>query len=326
MTVQTNAFGTYQAIGNREDLLDEIYNIDPADTPMMNLIGRSRAKAKTHEWQTDSLAAASTTNAQLEGDVITGTLATATTRLANYCQIMTKDVVVTGTQEAVNKAGRGSEMAYQMAKKLKELKRDMESTIMANQRGVAGATGTARKFRSLVAFINTDANTNRYTGSTSGTKGKDSTAPNSATGAPTDAGNTRALTELLLKSVIAGIYSSGGNPKFIMVGPHNKQVVSTFTGRASSREVVNKNQILAAADMYLSDFGDLKVIPNRFSRERDAVVGDPEFGAVSFLRNPFQYDLAKTGDNMRKALTTEFTVEVRNPKAWGVVADINISS
>lgn len=326
MTVQTNAFGSYQAVGNREDLLDEIYNIDPSDTPMMSMIGRTRATAKTHEWQTDTLASASTTNAQIEGDVITGTLATATTRLANYCQILTKDVVVTGTQEVVNKAGRGSEMAYQMAKKLKEIKRDAESTVMANQRGVAGATGTARKFRSLIAFINTDANTNRYTGSTSGTKGKDATAPNSATGAPTDAGNTRAFTELLLKSVVAGVYSSGGDPTTIMVGPHNKQVLSTFTGRSSSREVVADKTILAAADMYASDFGDLKVIPNRFQRDRDVVVFDPAYAAIAWLRPVFQYDLAKTGDSIRKAITGEFTVEVRNYKAFGVVADVNTSS
>jgi hypothetical protein len=326
MTVQTAAFGTYQAIGNREDLLDEIYNVDPFDTPFMSLVGRSRATAKTHEWQTDTLATAVTTNAQIEGDVIVGTAATPTVRLANYCQISYKDVVVTGTQEAVNKAGRASEVAYQAAKKLKELKRDMESVICANQRGLAGATGTARKLRSLAAFINTDANTNRYTGSTSGTKGKDSTAPNSATGAPTDAGNTRAFTELLLKSVLAGVYSSGGDPTFIMVGPHNKQVLSTFTGRSSSREIVPKSTILAAADVYASDYGDLKIFPNRFGRDRDVVVGDPAYAAISFLRPPVMKDLAVTGDSIRKFIVTEYTLEMRNYKAFGVVADVNTSS
>lgn len=324
MTAQTNAFGTYQAIGNREDLSDIISMISPTRTPFQMLAGKTKATGKTHEWQTDALAAAVTTNAQLEGDVITGTASTPTVRLANYCQISTKDAVVTGTQEKVLKAGRTSEMSRQMAKRMAELKRDMESVLCSNQRGVAGATGTARKLRGLSAFNNT--NTNRYTASTSGTKGKNATAPNSATGAPTDAGNTRALTELLLKGVLATAYSNGAEISYLMVGPHNKQVVSTFTGRTSSREMVDKNKILGAADVYMSDFGDIKVIPNIFGREREAVLLDPDMVAVSYLRAPFTYDLAKTGDSIRKAVTTEYTLEVRNYGGIGTVADINTSS
>jgi len=324
MTVQTAAFGTYQAIGNREDLSNEIYTISPTDTPLMSLAGRGKASAKTHEWQTDALATAVTTNAQLEGDVIVGSAATPTVRLVNYCQISYKDVVVTNTQEAVNKAGRSSEVAYQTAKRLKELKRDMESVLCANQRGVAGATGTARKLRSLGAFLN--YNSARYTGSTSGTKGKDSTAPTSATGAPTDAGNTRAFTELLLKTALADVYSSGGDAEWIMVGPHNKQVLSTFTGRSSSREVVPKNVIQAAADMYASDYGDVKIFPNRFSRDREVIIGQSDMVKVAYLRPPTIKDLAVTGDSTRKFIVTEFTLEVGNPQAFGGVFDVNTSS
>lgn len=276
------------------------------------------------EWQTDALASAVTTNAQLEGDVIVGTASTPTVRLANYCQISTKDAVVTGTQEKVLKAGRTSEMARQMAKRMAELKRDMESVLNSAQRGLAGATGTARKLRGLAAFNNT--NTNRYTASTSGTKGKNSTAPNSATGAPTDAGNTRSLTELLLKGVLKQCYTSGAEIKYAMVGPHNKQVISTFSGRSSSREMVDKNRILGAADIYMSDFGDIKVIPNIFGRERECVLLDPEMLEVAYLRAPFSYDLAKTGDSERKALTTEYTLVVKNYGGIGTIADINTSS
>src|ERR1700761_4613959 len=135
MTAQTNSFSTYAAIGNREDLTNVIYNISPTDTPFMSAIGKSKAKATKHEWQIDSLASASTTNAQIEGDVVVGTASAATTRLSNICQISSKDVVVTGTQEVVDKAGRNSELAYQMAKRAKELKRDMESVITSNQAG-----------------------------------------------------------------------------------------------------------------------------------------------------------------------------------------------
>lgn len=325
MTVQTNAFGTYAAVGNREDLAEFISMISPTKTPLMMLASKGKATGKTHEWQTDALATAVTTNAQIEGDVITGTASTPTVRLANYCQISTKDAVVTGTQEKVLKAGRTSEMARQMAKRAAELKRDMESVLNSNQRGVAGATGTARKLRGLAAFNNT--NTNRYTASTSGTKGKNATAPNSATGAPTDAGNTRALTELLFKRVLESCYTSGADIKYAMVGPHNKGTISTFAGRSGSRQVLDKDKaILGSADIYMSDFGDIKVIPNIFGRERECVLLDPEMLEVAYLRTPFAYDLAKTGDSERKAMTTEYTLVVKNYGGIGTVADINTSS
>jgi hypothetical protein len=324
MTAQTNAFGTYQAVGNREDLSDVITTISPTRTPFQTLAGKGKASGKTHEWQTDALAAAVTTNAQLEGDAIVGSASTPTVRLANYCQISYKDFVVTGTQEVVNKAGRASEKAYQKAKRLSELKRDIESVLCSNQRGAAGATGTARKLRGLAAFNNT--NTNRYTASTSGTKGKNSTAPNSATGAPTDAGNTRAFTELLLKAVLATSYAAGAEISHIMVGPHNKQVISTFAGRSSSREMVDKNKILAAADIYCSDFGDIKVIPNIFGREREAVLLDPDMVSVDWLRPVFSSDLAKNGDSERGFILGEYTLRVKNYGGIGTVADINTSS
>src|SRR5262249_47747154 len=143
-------------------------------------------------------------------------------------------------------------------------------------------------------------NTNRETTATSGgTKGKSATS-NSATAAATDATALRAFTETLLKKVLAQVYASGGEPSIIMVGPHNKQSLSQFSGRSNARDIIAKNTIQAAADMYASDFGDLKVIPNRFSRERSALIIDPEFAAVAFLRPIFTYDLAKTGDSIRK--------------------------
>ncbi len=324
MTASTNAFGTYQAIGNREDLTDVISRISPTDTPFMMLAGKGKASARTHEWQTDALAAAVTTNAQLEGDIVVPSASTPTVRLQNYCQISRKDATVTGTQEKVDKAGRTSEMAYQMSKRLPELKRDMESVLCSNQRGVAGATGTARKLRGLAAFNNT--NTNRYTASTSGTKGKNATAPNSATGAGTDAGNTRALTELLLKGVLATAYSNGAKIKNIMVGPHNKQVISTFAGRSSSREMVDKNKILGAADVYCSDFGDIKIFPNIFGRERDCVLLDPKMVSIDYLRPAFTKDLPVFGDAVSKSVLVEYTLRVNNYGGIGMVADVNVSS
>jgi hypothetical protein len=324
MAVSTAGFGTYAAIGNREDLTDIISMISPTRTPFIMLAGKGKATGKNHEWQTDALASAVTTNAQIEGDIVTPSASTPTVRLNNYCQISRKDATVTGTQEKVLKAGRKSEMAKQMAKRMAELKRDQESVLVSNQRGAAGATGTARKLRGLAAFNN--VNTNRYTASTSGTKGKNATAPNSATGAGTDAGNTRALTELLLKGVLATAYAAGAEISHIMVGPHNKQVISTFTGRSSSREVVDKNKILGAADIYMSDFGDIKIFPSVFARERDCVLLDPEMVEIDYLRAPFVKDLPVFGDAEAKMVLAEYTLVVKNPGGIGMVADLNVAS
>jgi hypothetical protein len=322
MTIQTNAFNSYGAIGNREDLTDVIYNISPTETPFITAIGRTKAKAVLHEWQSDSLANVDSANAQLEGDVVSGTASTATTRLSNICQISRKDAVVTGTQEVVDKAGRNSEMAYQMAKRGKELKRDMESILAGNQAKVSGATATARKLRSFEAWLTT--NTNRdTTASSGGTKGKSAT---SATGKATDATHQRSFTEALLKTVLASCYDAGAEPTMIMVGSHNKQVASTFTGRTQARQNIDSDTILGAASMYASDFGDVKIVPNRFSRGRSALVIDPEYAAVAYLRPIRAYDLAKTGDSLRKYMLAEYTLEMRNEAAHGVIADLKTSS
>ncbi len=317
MAIQTNAFSTYDAIGNREDLTDVIYNISPRDTPLITAVGKGKAKAVLHEWQTDTLATATTDNAQLEGDVVAGTASTPTTRAQNYCQISRKDVVVTGTQEAVDKAGRDSEMNYQTAKRGAELLRDMETIVTGNQGQVAGGTTTARKLRSLESWLST--NTSRNTGATA-TPGKSATI---ATAGATDASATRAYTEALLKSVVQQVYSSGGMPTLHMVGPVNKQNVSDFTGRSSARQNIDEKKILGVANLYASDFGDLTVIPNRFSRERSAFVLDPEYVAISYLRPIQRRNLAVTGDSDRKFMLAEYTLEMRNEAAHGVIADIN---
>ncbi len=325
MTIQTAAFPTYSAVGNREDLTNAIYDISPTETPFINSIAKAKAKATLHEWQTDALASASSSNAQLEGDVVAGTATVPTVRLKNYCQISSKDVVVTGTQEAVDKAGRNSEMSYQMARKGKELKRDMEAVITGNVAAVAGATGTARKLRSLEAWLYT--NTSRETTATSGgTKGKSATAPTSTTGKATDATGLRTFTELQLKTVLKSMYNNGADPSIVMVGPHSKTVFSGFAGRTQSQQIVGAKTVNAGANLYASDFGDLKVVPNRFTRSRSVIIYDPEFAATAYLRPVFAYDLAKTGDSMRKDMRVEYTLEMRNEKAFGVVADVKTSS
>jgi hypothetical protein len=323
MALQTNAFTTYGAVGNREDLTGVIYDISPTETPVVTSLGRTKAKAVLHEWQTDALASASTSNAVLEGDVVTGTASTATTRLQNTCQISRKDVVVTGTQESVDKAGRDSEFRYQTVKRGKELLRDMEAIITGNQGAVTGNATTARKLRSIESWITT--NTNRNTAATA-TPGANSTAQ---TAGATDASALRTLTEAMVKNVVQQCYSSGGmttGDEFLNVGPYNKGVISGFTGRSSARQNIGETKIQAAAHLYASDFGDVKIVPNLFSRERTATLVCPEYAAVAYLRPIKRDDLAKTGDSMRKVILTEYTLEMRNEKAFGVIADLNTAA
>lgn len=313
MALTTGGFASYAAKGNREDLTDMIYNISPTDTPFVSNIGRGKAKATFHEWQTDSLADVSTTNAALEGGDITVASSTATTRIGNYCQISTASVAVSGTQEVVDKAGRKSEMAYQIAKRGKEVKRDIEAIATRTQGQNAGDATTARKARALESWLTT--NDNRGSG------GADATG---AIYSPTDAtaGDMRTFTETHLKDVIQKVFVSGGEPSILMVGPVNKQRVSDFTGRASTRQMVDENTILGAASIYASDFGDLRVIPNRFQRERSAFVLDPEYASIAYLRGFQTKDLARIGDSDRKYMLAEWTLEMKNEAAHGIAADL----
>lgn len=312
------AYDRHTAIGAREDLTDVIYDISPTDTPIMSSIGKTKATSVYHEWQTDSLAAATTANALVEGASATEASITPTTRLGNYTQIVGKTVMVSGTLLASDLAGRKSEMAYQLAKASAEIKRDIETIITANQGQTAASTGNARKMGSLLSYIKTNTSVN----GTSVT-GVDPTTIGVST--RTD-GTTRTFTETLLKTVIAEVFASGGTPSALFVSPTQKQVVSGFTGLSAQRYQVPTNgqaTILAGADLYQSDFGVLQIVPNRFMRTRDALILDPEYAALAYLR-PFQTnDIAKVGDAEKKQILAEVTLEVRNEAAHGGVFDLS---
>ena len=312
-------FRTYAAIGMREDLSDVIYNISPTDTPFMSTVGKTKATAVYHEWQTDSLAAAAA-NAAVEGaDASTATLSP-TTRVGNRTQISQKTVGVTGTLEAVDKAGRKSEKAYQLAKASSEIKRDMEFTFLSNTVQANGSAGsTARVLGGLQTWL-----------ATNGDFGSGGSAGASGTTARTN-GTNRTFDETILKTVIKEVFESGGSPKILMVTPAHKQTVSAFAGIAAQRYMAPSDApttIIGAADVYLSDFGSMSVVPNRFmlsgnSANEVAFVLDPEYAAVAYLR-PFQTkDLAIVGDAERTQLLVEYTLEIKNESAHGIVADLS---
>lgn len=313
MAIVTNTFTRYSAVGIREDLSNVIYNISPEETPFISNIGRENVKNTYYEWQTDSLAAASASNAALEGDDISSfTAVNPTARVGNYTQISTKNVVISGTLEALDKAGRRSELTYQLAKMGSELKRDMESALLANQSPVAGNTTTARRTAGLPAWLKTNVN-----------KASDG-VDNAGVSARTD-GTPRAFTEDLLKDVVSKVWTSGGTPKMLMVGAFNKQAASGFDGIATRYRDVpagQQAQIIGAADVYVSDFGTVNIVPNRFQRARDAFVIDPEYASMAILRPIQQMELAKTGDAEKRLMLVEYGLKVSNEAAHGIIADL----
>lgn len=316
MGVPTNTFQTYASIGNREDLSDTIYNIAPTDTPFMSMCDKTKASAVFHEWQTESLTAVDTSNAQIEGDDSTADAATPTVRIGNRCQISKKVISVSGTQDAISKAGRKSELAHQIALKGKELKRDMEAIVTRNQASVTGSASVARKLGSVESWLTTN--------DSRGAGGSDGGYSASNTVAATN-GTQRAFTETLLKSVLQLCYSSGGDPDIIMLGPVNKQNFSTFTGNATKTKEVDDKKTIAAVDVYVGDFGTLKVVPNRFQNDRTGLVLESDMWAIASLRPFMIEDLAKTGDSNKKQLLTEYTLVCRNEAANGVIADLTTS-
>jgi len=327
MTVPTQAFQTYQAVGDREDLEDVIYNISPVETPFMTMAARKTAKATYHEWQTDALASA-TTNQMIEGDDPTGGTSVPTIRMGNYCQISYKYAVVTDTQNAVDKAGRGSEMSYQIAKRLGELKRDMEYALTRNQGATAGSSTQVRTCASVESFLTFTSGVVAVGNSTSIGTGGNATTPGFKSGGfagPTDASLTATFTVTALKHVIKNCWTSGGNPGIIMVGGAQKQNVSTFAGIATiyreAGTTAKGTAIVGAADLYISDFGEHRIVPNRFSRNQTCLVLDMDYWAVAFLRKVSQKEIARTGGSEKRFIDVEYTLVADNPLSSGKVAD-----
>jgi len=311
-------YQTYTSIGQREDLSDVIYSISPTDTPFMSSIGKGKATATNHEWQTDALASAVLTNYAVEGDAASDATIGVTTRVGNKTQISQKTVKISGTLEAVDKAGRKSEKAYQLAKASAEIKRDMETTLLSNQASTNGTSSAARKLGGLQTWL-----------ATNGDFGTNGVAGASGTTTRTN-GTNRTFDEATLKTVVKEVYASGGNPKVLMVNPAHKQLVSAFTGIAAQRFMAPADApttIIGAADVYLSDFGTISVVPNRFMSstnncDETAFVLDTDMAAVAYLR-PFQTnELAKTGDAEVTQLLVEYTLQVNNEAAHGIIADL----
>jgi len=321
MAIITNTTLVFDIKGVREELSNLIYNISPEDTPFIANAGRESVDNTLYEWQRDALAAAVSTNAQLQGDDVTSFSAvTATVRMGNRTQISTKAIVVADTTNAVNTAGRKTELALQITKRSAEIKRDMEKNVLDNVGAVAGNSTTAPKTGTMGAIIGSIDGTNVSMGATA-------TNPTDALlfTDPRNDGTQRAATEALLKVVLQGVWTNGGSPDTIMVGPFNKSVFSGFAGIATKtyfQEAARPAAIIGSADVYVGEFGTYSIVPNRFQRDRDAWVLDFEYVSIVYLR-PFKVEeLAKTGDAEKRFMVVEWGLKVATDFAHGLLADL----
>lgn len=317
MAAPTNTVTTVNNIGIREDLENDIYRIAPEETPFTSNIGKTKASSTFHEWQTETLEAVDTANYQLEGDdVSTLDSARLTSRIGNYTQIFRKSGAVAGTQEAVTLAGREDEMDRQKMLAGLALKRDVEARLIGNYASNAQSGGTPRKAAGALAWIT--SNDSRGSGGSDGgySGGTVSAATN---------GTQRTFTEALVKTMLATSFGNGTRYSQAYMGGTHKQLFSTFTGIADIRaDVSGKGMatIYGAADVYVSDFGAITLIPHPYGLTRDALFVDPKMVAVGTLRPVASKALASSGDNEKFLLTTEKTLVCRNEKGMGVVADL----
>jgi hypothetical protein len=319
-TTSTHGVGT--AGGIREDLSDVIHDLFPEDTWALSNFDREDASSTYTEWLAQELAAPAA-NIRIEGDDASYASLTAPTRYATHMQISSKDFLASDTLEAVNKAGRKSELARGALVKMRELKRDMESRILGNGISTAGGAGTGRSTAGIESWIGSSTASatvaNQVVLATSSASATTAPVTSGVAGtAPTDGSTTAALTSTALNLALEGAWEDGGDPRVILVGTSQKRAIDGFTGVATRFVDVDKSaqaSIIGAANVYVSDFGKHQVILSRYMRASVVLCLDPDFWAVRYLRKPQKRKLAKTGDAEKYQIITEWGLVARNYKA-----------
>lgn len=319
MTVPTNLYQKDSLKGNREDLIDKIFNTSPTETPITSAIGRTTATSTFHEWQRDALGAANADNAMIDGDDATLQAQTATDRVGNHLQIFSKVIGTSRRANIIKKAGRGSEQAYLKAKAMLELKRDIEKMVLSNNPAVASTTSVAGKSAGLGVQLYLNTSHNGAGATASWTSGAPTTAPT--------AGTNRVFSVGLLSTVAQSIYSSSGaQPEMIVMGPAHKVVFSGFTGIAQNRLDVGKKQgaVVVGADIYVGDFGSLQVVPHYLmSGATDAYMLNTDYMEMAYLDGIKTSPLAKTGDSEKELITADCCLAVRSSAAQGKISNLS---
>ena len=323
MAIVTNAFTSYNATANREDLSNAIYNIDPFDTPIMSAVRRRNVKNRIFDWQTEFLPLVNLNNAQLEGFSLANSPAQPTIRVNNTTQISERDATVSGTQEESDAAGKGSEMAHQMALASKVLKSDMESIMCSRQPRSADTssnyTTTPRMTESISHWIAraVDKNANPAAAVAGVTTGLPTLATDAF--AAVAGGSQIQVSEAMLGQAMQQAYVNGASPSLWIVPPGPKRTISTFVGRSTTQVLVGKNEVVSTIDVIATDFGRIKVAPSRWVPTDVALLIDPDYAAVAFFRAFRQYLMARTGDAETRMIVAEWGIEMRNPVSSCVI-------
>ena len=320
MAVTANTNETYNESIIKEDLSSALTSISPTECPFMATVGTRNISNTYFEWAEVDLAAAVDNNSKIEGDSgLANDAPHNAIRKANYSNISTKVVEVSDTANQVSGVADAQTTAKQVAYALAALKRDMEKMSLNNAAANAGASGTARVTAGVPAFLTT--NVNRGTGGANGTTSGSGSAgyPNAAA---TD-GTARAITEAMLKGVVADCWTEGAEPSIVLCGASQKQTISGFTGNATKFQEVDAKRLTAAVDVYISDFGSLEIVPARHVRSRDVLVLDPNYAKIAYLQTATQKELARTGLSERRLISAEWGVEVTSEKAHGIIADVS---
>ena len=298
MATPTNTFQTYQAIGNREDLIDIITILSPMDTWFTSNTGSTRAISTYHEWQTDVLDTPAA-NAQIEGNDFTGEAVTATTRIGNYTQILMKAFTISETQRAIVAAGRNDEVDFQTLKMSKSLARDIEYALVLNSSSAAGASATARQLKGVLGWITSNVGTVVAT--------------------------TVALTEAIYNTNLATIWKQGGYPTVTLVGAYQKQQISGFTSNVRRIEAEEK-KLVNSVDVYESDFGMIMVRLHHILNDNNpgyvVNLGVMELWVKAWLRPVNRIELAKTGSADKYKIEAELTLESRNQIGSGMITGL----
>ena len=303
--------------GKPRDLMDVIYNISPTDTPFLTMCGRTDATQTLHEWQTETLAAPAA-NAQLEGADVSTFAEITTTELSNKTQILQKAINVSGTAQAIRQAGVDKQYAHQMALRAKELKKDVEFAMLSNQLAAAEGGGQGRKMAGLPTWLwdNCDS-------------GSGGSAPVYGSSAAV-AGTKRAVTAALVTGLLTDIYEAGGNPDRIMAAPAVRVKLSSVLRGSGDNQIewADKKKAYSVVDVFVSDFGAVRLIPNRvqagvtFSQDAAFII-DPEYWKAAYLRGFREERLANTGDSMKGMINCEVTLQASNPASSGMIADLD---
>jgi len=320
----TDSYRVGTAGGNREDLEDVIWELDPFDTYCLTNFDRVKANATFHEHEIDTLVAP-TTNRQLEGDDASYVTVASPTRVGNYCQISRKAFLISGTQEVVSKAGRKSEIKRQLKKQMRELKNEMEYAIVRNQASSAGGSATARSMGSIESWIPTTDNSGNGILATTTASASTAAFGSNVVAAPTDGTTTGALTEQRFKDALELAWIDGGRTSTILVSSARKEDISAFAGIATNTMNVSgktKPVLHGDVDVYVSAYGTHNITLHRHVRTSVVLCLDPEYWAVAMLRAPFMEQLAKTGDGEKRQLLTEYTLVSRNHAANSKVVAI----